>query len=947
MKSFLVSFIFLSLMLTVPLSEAAVVSVCQSCAIKTIQAGINSASSGDEVRITDSGQYNETVVLNVSVNLTTNITTTSAPTIFTQNTTPTINVTVGNATINGLIIIYNRTGGTAAAVESSHLTNITIRNTTIRTEASSSPGIKILYVNASSFVQNTIRTNGTSFFNHGMNITHSFNNNISSNSILVNGSTTDNYGIWMNRSGGNTVYNNTIFTGGTTDNYGISLYNNLADSTTALNDIRGNFISTSGRLPATGLPSNNYGIFLLLSVANVMSNNTILTSGTNTSNIGIVITSSSLNNMSYNVINTTGNGTGNHGIFLSLIGSTASNTNRMWNNTIRTNGTDATYGIIVSSGNANMIYDNYVSTNGTGNTNVGIYLANAQSNNLTRNTVLTNGTSSNFGLYLVNANTSQIWGNYVWADGRTTNNHGVSIRSFSKRNVLTANTITTKVASLNYGIYMDGGSNENNFTQNTIDASAAPDVRDESTIAVTNSIIDSTFNESDISFLSTSIGKVVVYDRFSLTVVNQTSGAVSGASVTLNDTNSLQNEDNLFSSNITETTNSTGHIQIGFVARFLANFTYNSSTGYLKFSNYTLNASKSGYVTNSTNMNITNDTSFSLFLRKIMVVSSPDNTTYSSSSVSVSVELADGYNLSRSVDGGSNSTISSSNTTFTDTMSGLSNGLHYVVFYANNTSSLASETVFFSVDVPAASSSSSGGGGGGSSGGAVSTTANTSSAQETGGTVQDASEASDGEKVLAEREIGVSVLSGEEQEFEVGDDDIPVTSLRISAASDISAAGVVIRTTDSPLHEFSGTIFSSIEIDALNFSDEDVMEAGVSFRVDRWWFGETSINESEIVLFRYSNGSWAALPTSILGSDDNFAYYEAVTPGFSSFVIGVLDAPVVEVATQPTVSQETGLAVGLELPATVAVVVICIVSFLVWRRATPRNKNGAVYRYKR
>lgn len=37
--------------------------------------------------------------------------------------------------------------------------------------------------------------------------------------------------------------------------------------------------------------------------------------------------------------------------------------------------------------------------------------------------------------------------------------------------------------------------------------------------------------------------------------------------------------------------------------------------------------------------------------------------------------------------------------------------------------------------------------------------------------------------------------------------------------------------------------------------------------------------------YRYEKGEWGALPTSKVGEDDDFVYFEAETPGFSIFAV--------------------------------------------------------------
>src|SRR5947208_3659777 len=94
-------------------TKAAVITVCSSgCNALTVQGGINLASNWDEVRIIDSAEYNESIVINKSITLTSN--TTVWPTIFkdtaifSQNTV--VNITSRSSTLSFLNIKYNGTG---------------------------------------------------------------------------------------------------------------------------------------------------------------------------------------------------------------------------------------------------------------------------------------------------------------------------------------------------------------------------------------------------------------------------------------------------------------------------------------------------------------------------------------------------------------------------------------------------------------------------------------------------------------------------------------------------------------------------------------------------------------------------------------------------------------------------------------------------------------------
>ena len=64
-------------------------------------------------------------------------------------------------------------------------------------------------------------------------------------------------------------------------------------------------------------------------------------------------------------------------------------------------------------------------------------------------------------------------------------------------------------------------------------------------------------------------------------------------------------------------------------------------------------------------------------------------------------------------------------------------------------------------------------------------------------------------------------------------------------------------------------------------SDEAVFE----FSVPLSWLADQGLTVRDIVLMRYHNGVWTALPTELIGESGNEARYRATSPGFSYFAI--------------------------------------------------------------
>lgn len=97
----------------------------------------------------------------------------------------------------------------------------------------------------------------------------------------------------------------------------------------------------------------------------------------------------------------------------------------------------------------------------------------------------------------------------------------------------------------------------------------------------------------------------------------------------------------------------------------------------------------------------------------------------------------------------------------------------------------------------------------------------------------------------------------------------------------------------------------NIRVGSYDFGKFGIGEATVLFRIEKAWFNETGVNASTIRLCRFNSGVWERLPTKIVdGPDPNFYYFEAITPGFSSFAIA---SPLIK-----AVSPEPGDTIYLE-----------------------------------
>ena len=100
------------------------------------------------------------------------------------------------------------------------------------------------------------------------------------------------------------------------------------------------------------------------------------------------------------------------------------------------------------------------------------------------------------------------------------------------------------------------------------------------------------------------------------------------------------------------------------------------------------------------------------------------------------------------------------------------------------------------------------------------------------------------------------------------------------------------------------------------FDESDVETATHKFRVRKSYLDATGASVESVRLYRDTGETYQELPTRLVDEDDEFHYFEADTPGFSTFVIGTA-APVFEFteATLDSASEATG-AVGASVSVT-------------------------------
>ncbi len=485
----------------------------------------------------------------------------------------------GNVTNNSInITLTSGNAGTGIYLISSSNNN-TVSDNTINTAGTNNGwGISLSSSSNNSISDNTITTDGTVGF--GINIISSSNNNtVSDNNITTNiyGSN----GIRTFSSNSNTLSNNTITA--VDDSVGISLEsssNNVlsnnsmttptreslaVDGTTIshfnhtideLNLAHGKPIKYYFNVSDTIVEDNDtYGQLYVATSDNVTISNITIT---NADSIVFVYT----NNSKIENCNISG-ATVWGAIYLRLY----SSSNNITNNIVDTTN-DAGYGIYLRSSN-NTVSNNNITTDGS--MSYGIWLRDSNNNTITNNNITTNGYGARgilFGSAGSSSNSNTVTNNKIITYGSSA--HGIEFEDSVNNRIIDTEINTTINAN---DIYIEG------------------------TNSYTNYIINSTFNQSDIGFASGATDKIEVQWYLDVFVNDTLSNPLYQANVTSWMSNSTEA--------FTKLTNSSGYIE----RQTLTEYSHNSSQLYpdnvTYLTNYTVNATKYGFIENTTEVNLT------------------------------------------------------------------------------------------------------------------------------------------------------------------------------------------------------------------------------------------------------------------------------------------------------------------------------------------------------
>jgi parallel beta-helix repeat protein len=517
---------------------------------------------------------------------------------------------------------------------------------------------------------NTVKNCNIADFHYGIYLTNGPNNNTltnitannnthygiyiktSSNNTLTNitsNNNTDN-GIYLESSSNNTLTN--ITSNNNTDN-GIYLYNSSDNNLTSIN------ITTSGSsaygillnassdnnltsINITTSGSSARGIYLLFSSNATLTNNNITVSTSVDGGLGLIISGTQASEFIHQIDES--NKVNNKPVkYYKYINNQVIANNNTWatlivassNNITITNITTSPYGIIQAANltNSNISFNRlnttasyafgiyiYSSSNNTisnnnittsGDTAQGIYININTNSTISNNNITTSGGVAH-DIYLVLNSNNTISNNNITTSGSSA--HGIKLDATSNNNTLTNNNITTTHTSFSYGIYFydSDANNVSNTTITTPAAGSSNDIYIYGANLYRNYIINSTFNQSDVGFDSGATDRIEVQWYLGVYVNNTFGNPINQANVTGWNVTGNQK--------FSELTASNGYIS----TKTLTEYMQNRTNKYYQ-TNYTVNATKSGYGNDTKQVNLTQSKSIYLTLQSYISVEISQN----------------------------------------------------------------------------------------------------------------------------------------------------------------------------------------------------------------------------------------------------------------------------------------------------------------------------------
>ena len=156
-------------------------------------------------------------------------------------------------------------------------------------------------------------------------------------------------------------------------------------------------------------------------------------------------------------------------------------------------------------------------------------------------------------------------------------------------------------------------------------------------------------------------------------------------------------------------------------------------------------------------------------------------------------------------------------------------------------------------------------------------------------------------------QVWQSIPSGSSVTFNIDKAAIAVTSVVVNdVKSDLKSVELeVAALSENPVStEATAKVYQYFRINKKNIADADAESFKIGFKVTKAWLSENGLASADVTLYRFADDKWNELATKVASTDATYVNYEADTPGFSSFAVGVKSG--VEVAEEAPAGEEAG-----------------------------------------
>ena len=135
---------------------------------------------------------------------------------------------------------------------------------------------------------------------------------------------------------------------------------------------------------------------------------------------------------------------------------------------------------------------------------------------------------------------------------------------------------------------------------------------------------------------------------------------------------------------------------------------------------------------------------------------------------------------------------------------------------------------------------------------------------------------------------------------------LAITEVTFDVVEATSIAKATIEKKDTGPAGITGTVYQYVDMTITETAATNIAGGTVKFKVLKSWYTNNGIDYASTKLYRYVDGAWSELPTSMTTSDGTHYYFEATTPGFSTFAIaaGVAPTTCTDGATQSCTTAE-------------------------------------------